>query len=193
MTNNYYKFIPNGNEKEAGIITSPDWDKCPEILDAEEVKLNNDFIYELREGKYCPFDMGPHWVRLVDEELKELLETYAEKEYTEFIPVMVRSQEYGDRQYYILHFKKIYDVIDEENSTYGSPGWIIKMCVDYAKVKDLHVFNSEPLINDLIVSTKVYKEIKKRKLNFGTSFGIIYCLNKDKYVTSKKHRHSTDS
>ncbi|MDD7304478.1 MAG: hypothetical protein PUG76_08175 [Prevotellaceae bacterium] len=185
MTNNYYYFIPNGNVKEAGIITSPDRDKCPEILDAEEVKLNNDFIYELREGKYCPFDMGPHWVRLVDEELKELLEAYAEKEYTEFIPVMVRSKEYGDRQYYILHFKKIYDVIDKENSTYDPPGWIIKMCVDYAKVKNLHVFNSEPLINDLIVSTKVYKEIKKRKLNFGTSFGIHFCLNKDKYVTKK--------
>ena len=185
MTNNYYKFIPNGNEKEAGIITSPDWDKCPEIRDAEEVKLNNDFIYELREGKYCPFDRGPHWVRLVDEELKELLEAYAEKEYTEFIPVMVKSQEYGDRQYYILNFKKIYDVIDEENTVYGCPDSIIKLRVDYAKVKDLHVFNCDLLINDLIVSTKVYKEIKKRKLNFGTGFGIIYCLNKDKYVTKK--------
>lgn len=99
----------------------------------------------------------------------------------------------GTDSNYILHFKKIYDVIDEENSTYDPPGWIIRLRVDYSKVKNLHVFNSKPLANDLIVSTKVYKEIKKRKLNFGTSFGIHFCLNKDKYVTSKKHRHSTDS
>ncbi|MDD7304474.1 MAG: hypothetical protein PUG76_08155, partial [Prevotellaceae bacterium] len=122
--------------------------KCPEIYDAEQVKINDDFVYELQDGKYCPFDMGPHWVRLVDEELKELLETYAEKEYTEFIPVMVRSKEYGDRQYYILHFKKIYDVIDKENTVFGYADSIIKLRVDYAKVKNLHVFNSRPLIND---------------------------------------------
>ena len=93
------------------------------------------------------------------------------------------SKEYGDKQYYIVHFKKIYDVIDEENTVYDSNGWIIKLRVDYAKVKNLHVFNSQPIINDLIVSTKLYKEIKKRKLNFGVTFGPIYCLNKDKYVT----------
>ena len=185
MTNNYYKFIPNGNEKEPGLIFTPDWDKCPEIWDGEEVKLPNDFIYELQNGKYPPYNRGPHGVNLVNEELKELLEAYAEKEYTEFIPVMVRSKEYGDRQYYILHFKKIYDVIDKENTVYTSVGTIIKLRVDYAKVKNLHVFNSKPLVNDLIVSTKVYKEIKKRKLNFGTSFGIHFCLNKDKYVTKK--------
>lgn len=182
MTNHYYKLMPNGYEKEAGLIYSPDKDKCPVVCDAEEVKLNDDFVYELQNGKYSPFDRGPKAVRLVNEELKELLEINAEKEYTEFIPVMVRSKDYGDRQYYILHFKKIYDVIDEENTVYSNSGDIINLRVDYAKVKDLHVFNSRPYINDLIVSTKVYKEIKKRKLSFGTSFGIIYCLNKDKYV-----------
>lgn len=108
-------------------------------------------------------------------------------------PSWCGARSMGTDSNYILHFKKIYDVIDEENSTYDPPGWIIRLRVDYSKVKNLHVFNSKPLANDLIVSTKVYKEIKKRKLNFGTSFGIHFCLNKDKYVTSKKHRHSTDS
>ena len=77
-----------------------------------------------------------------------------------------------------------YDVIDEENTVFNDfTGSVIKLRVDYAKVKNLHVFNSQPIINDLIVSTKLYKEIKKRKLNFGVTFGPIYCLNKDKYVT----------
>ena len=185
MTNNYYKFMMNSYEKEAGSISSPDWDKCPRILDSEDVVLDKDFTYELVNGRYCPFDLGPHCVRLVNEELKELLESYAEKEFIEFIPVIIKSAEYGDRQYYIVHFKKIYDVIDEDNTVFGPTGSVIKLRVDYAKVKNLHVFNSGPYINDLIVSTKVYKEIKKRKLNFGVSFFIVYCLNKDKYVSKK--------
>ena len=152
----------NSYEKEAGSISSPDWDKCPKVLDSEDAILDKDFTYELVNGRYCPYGRGPHGVRLVNEELKELLESYAEKEFIEFIPVIIKSAEYGDRQYYIVHFKKIYDVIDEDNTVFGPTGSVIKLRVDYAKVKNLHVFNSGPYINDLIVSTKVYKEIKKR-------------------------------
>ena len=84
--------------------------------------------------------------RLVNEELKELLEEYAEREFVEFIPITVKSKEYGDRQYYIVHFKKIYDVIDEENTVFNDfTGSVIKLRVDYAKVKNLHVFNRSPL------------------------------------------------
>jgi hypothetical protein len=184
MTDNYYEFLMNGEDKKAGNISSPNWDLCPNIRDAEEVVINNDFFCELQDGMYPSYDRGPHCVRLVNEELKELLEEYAEPEFTEFIPITVKSKEYGDRQYYIVHFKKIYDVIDEENTVFNDfTGSVIKLRVDYAKVKNLHVFNSQPIINDLIVSTKLYKEIKKRKLNFGVTFGPIYCLDKDKYVT----------
>jgi len=181
MTNRFYLFMPNGYEREAGIISSPDWNVCPIIHDGDGFLHNTDFIYELKDGKFCHYQLGPWGINLVDDELKNILESYAEKEYIDFIPVMVRSKEYGDRQYNIVHFKKIYDVIDEENTVYGPAGNIIKLRVDYAKVKNLHVFNSQPIINDLIISTKVYKDIKKRKLNFGTSFGPIYCLNKGKY------------
>ena len=109
--------------------------------------------------------------------MKDLLEKFAEKEFVEFIPVMIKSKEYGDKQYFTVHLKKTYDVIDFVNSYCDPPGCVIRMCVDYNKVKNLHVFNSAQSLN-IIVSTKVYKEIKKRKLNFGLSFGIIRCLNK---------------
>lgn len=59
MTDNYYYFIPNCYEKEAGSIDTPDLNKCPEIYDAEQVKINDDFVYELQDGKYCAFDRGP--------------------------------------------------------------------------------------------------------------------------------------
>ena len=177
MTNNYYSFIMNAYEKGAGDIGVQDSDSCPKVADGENVEICPEFSYELEDGEFCHYHLAPFCVNLVDEVLKNLLEEYAEKEFVEFIPVLVKSKEYGDRQYYIVHFKKTYDVIDFANSYCDPPGCVIRMCVDYNKVKNLHVFNSAQSLN-IIVSTKVYKEIKKRKLNFGLSFGIIRCLNK---------------
>ncbi|EJX04898.1 hypothetical protein EVA_06996, partial [gut metagenome] len=45
------------------------------------------------------------------------------------------------------------------------------------KVKELKIFNSQPVINDIIVSKEVYKAIKKNKLDLGLEFMPIYCLN----------------
>lgn len=177
MTNNYYSLMLNAYEDSAGNIDSPDWDSCPEILNGEDANIDGEFIYELVDGRYCHYHRAPHCVNIVDDVLKDLLEEYTEKEFVEFIPVLVKSKEFGDRQYFIVHFKKTYDVIDFANSYCDPPGYVIRMCVDYEKVKNLHVFNYEQGYN-IIVSTKVYKEIKKRKLNFGLSFGIIRCLNK---------------
>ncbi len=176
--------MPNSYEKEGGIVTSPNCDACPHVYDGEDADLGNEFIYELKDGKYCPYLMGPWGVNLVDEDLRALLEEYAEKEYVEFLPVMIHSEQYGDRQYYVVHFTKIYDVIDKENTVYGPAGNIIKLRVDYNKVKDLHVFNSQPIISDINISAKVYKEIKKRKLGLGTSFGRIGCFNPGKLDAS---------
>lgn len=167
----------NGYEKDAGVISCPDGYVCPIVRDGESFTLDNDFVYELNDGDFCPFVYAPHMVRLVNEELKELLETYAEKEWVDFVPVIVRSTNYGDRKYYIVHFLKIYDVVDEENTIYDPPGWIMKLRIDKSKVKNLHVFNSQPHINDLIVSAKLYKDIKRRNLHFGISFVSIQSTN----------------
>lgn len=74
-----------------------------------------------------------------------------------------------------MHFKKIYDVIDKINTIYvkGTDS-IIKLRLDYEKVKDLNIFNSQPYINDVIVSETLYKAIKKQKLDFGLEFMPIY-------------------
>lgn len=117
---------------------------------------------------------------MVSEELKNLLESFIQPDNDdiEFLPIKARSKEYGNRIYYILHFKKIFDVIDKENTVYV-PGTdsIIKVRVDYNKVKKLKIFNSQPVINDIIVSKEVYKAIKKNKLDLGLEFMPIYCLN----------------
>ena len=177
MTSNYYSLMINAYEDAAGSIDSPNCDFYPKRLDRDDINISDEFIYELNDGMFCHFHMAPHGINLVDSILKDLLEKFAEKEFVEFIPVMIKSKEYGDKQYFTVHFKKTYDVIDFVNSYCDPPGCVIRMCVDYNKVKNLHVFNSAQSPN-IIVSTKVYKEIKKRKLNFGLSFGIIRCLNK---------------
>lgn len=182
----YYKLILNSYEKKAGVISSPDRLACPQIIDGREIPASMDFSYELQNGEYCHFDLGPHKVHLVDENLKNLLEAYSDQEFIEYLPVLIQSREFGNRQYFIVHFKKIYDVTDEENSTYDPPGWITKLCVDYNKVKDLHVFNSGPNGGNLIISSDVYKEMKKRRLTFGISFCTIPCKNKDKYIRTEK-------
>ena len=75
-----------------------------------------------------------------------------------------------------MHFKKIFDVIDTENTIYveGTDS-VIKLKLDYNKVKELKVFNSQPAINDIIVSDDIRKSIKKNKLDLGLDFMPVYC------------------
>ena len=77
--------------------------------------------------------------------------------------------------YYIVHFTKIYDVIDEKNTIYV-PGTnaILKLRLDSNKVKGLKIFNSQPGTNNIIVSEDVYRSIKKAKLDAGLIFREIY-------------------
>ena len=73
-------------------------------------------------------------------------------------------------------FKKIFDVIDHDHTIYveGTDS-IIKLKLDHNKVKDLKVFNSQPAINDIIVSDEVRKSIRKNKLDMGLDFMPVYC------------------
>ena len=160
----FYKFIPKGNDKAGGVLYAPsDW-PYPIARDGEEVKNWKSLIVELKYGEYCPYHMCIGGANMVSEELKNLLESFIQPDNDdiEFLPIKARSKEYGNRIYYILHFKKIFDVIDKENTVYV-PGTdsIIKVRVDYNKVKELKIINSQSVINDIIVSKEVYKAIKK--------------------------------
>ena len=86
------------------------------------------------------------------------------------------SRKYGDREFYILHFTKIYDVIDKDHTVYsGDTDVILKERLDYDKVKDLHIFNSLPFANDTIISKELRDAIKKSGLAIGIDFSPIYC------------------
>lgn len=176
----YYDLLVNGYDRQSGILSDLPGMHYPIILDGEKIKDLESFIVELRDGVYRPFHMCPGYANAVSEELKCLLESYSEPGSIEFLPIKVISREYGDRTYYILHFTKIFDVIDKENTIYiKETGSILKPALDYEKVKTLHVFNYQPIGNDVIISEVVRKAMKKKKLDLGLDLSPVYCFIKD--------------
>lgn len=173
----YYKFIVNGNDKVGGVLYAPQKWPYPIARDGEEVKNWQSLTVELKDGKYRPFHLCVGGANMVNEELKDLLQTFiSNDDDIEFLPVMATSDVYGCRRYYIMHFKKICDVIDTKNTIYvDGTNTILKLKLDYSKVRHLNVFNSQPAINDVIVSDEVRKCIKKNKLDLGLNFMPVYC------------------
>ncbi|WP_418834074.1 imm11 family protein [Phocaeicola sp.] len=166
MNIKYYKIIVKGNDKIGGVLYAPDNWPYPIAKDGEEVKNWNTLIVKLRDGEYRPFHLCIGGANLVNQEMKELFETFIKNnDDIEFLPVKTVSEIYGDRIYYIMHFKKIFDVIDRKKTIYveGTDS-ILKLRLDYDKVKSLNIFNSQPVINDIIVSEQVKKSIKKTNL-----------------------------
>lgn len=172
---NYYELIENGYDKRAGILYAPSEWPYPIALDAMEVKNWQNLCVELRDGEYCSFHECDAGANMISEELKNLLISFiGENENVEFLPVKARSEKYGDRTYYIMHFKIIYDVIDTENTVYV-PGTdiITKVRIDQEKAQGLKVFNTQPAINDVIISEDVYQAIKRNKLDMGLEFVLV--------------------
>lgn len=172
----YYKFIVKGND-EGGVLYAPDSWPYPIARDGQEVKNWESLVVELRDGQYRPFHMCIGGANMVNQALKDLLQSYVTSANDiEFLPVKAISKKYGNQIYYIMHFKKIFDVIDPQNTLYvEGTDTILKLRLDYNKVKSLNVFNSQPVINDIIVSDEVRKSIQKNKLDFGLEFMPIFC------------------
>ena len=171
----YYELIEDGYNKVGGMLYAPSEWPCPIAVDAMEVENWQNLTLELRDGKYCPFLSCDAGANMVSEEMKDLLLSFiGDNDYIEFLPVTTKSKEYGDRTYYIMHFKIIYDVIDTKKTVYV-PGTdiIIKVRIDQEKAKGLKVFNSQPAINDIIVSEDVYQAIKKKKFDTGVEFVLV--------------------
>ena len=76
-------------------------------------------------------------------------------------------------------FTKIFDVIDKDSTIYvDGTDAIIKLALDYDKVKDLHLFNSQPSISDVIISDEIRRQLKKEKLDEGIEFVPITCVKR---------------
>lgn len=172
MDEKFYKLIVKGNNKVGGVLYAPEKWPYPIASDGINVENWETLTVTLKDGEYRPFHLCVGGANMVSEEFKKIIEDNAgEDSDLEFLPVKAYSDKYGDRVYYIMHFKKIYDVIDPKNTVYvEGTNSIIKLRLDFQKAKDLNVFNSQPIINDVIISDKIYKAIKKNKLDLGLEF-----------------------
>lgn len=177
MGENYYRLNIDGYFKPGGVLYAPKGTDTLLIQDAKEIFEWDKLIFSLVNGIYMPYHAANIGCNLIDYELKKIIKKYIPENYPiEFLPVKVQSNEYGEREYYIIHFKIIFDVIDPINSLYveGNKN-IIKPCLDFNKVKYLDIFNSRPAINDIIISERLKKEIIKHKLNIGMEFSQLRC------------------
>lgn len=113
---------------------------------------------------------GAHF--FVSERLKNALVTrVSEKDEVEFFPINVHSNEYGDRTYYLIHFKKKHNVINPEISK-TSPGdsTITVLGLDKKKVEGLNLFNSDTSVHCLCINESLVKELKALGLTSGMGF-----------------------
>ena len=106
MIGKYYKFIVIGNDKIGGVLYAPSNWPYPIAKDGEEIKNWESLVVELKDGSYRPFHMCVGGANLVNKELKTLIESYTTPESEiEFLPIKAISKEYGNKTYYIIHFK----------------------------------------------------------------------------------------
>ena len=128
--------------------------------------------FELRKGDYAPYMASNVSARFISFELKELFEEFLPDNYPlEFIPMKIKSERFGDKTYYIPHFKVVFDVIDVKHSkVIPETGVITVPCIDYEKAKDLDIFNNSAYFDSVVVSDRVKSEMKKRELDVGIQF-----------------------
>lgn len=177
MVVKYYKIIVDGYDELGGVFYAPSNLPYPITRDGEDVGNWHPPIIELKDGIYRHFNLcnGSY---MLSEEFKNILCSYIPMDYpVEFLPVLISSVDYGNRIFYVLHFTKIFDVIDKQNTIYiEGTDIVLKVRLDYEKVKNLHLFNSQP-VNDVIVSAKLRNRLKKEGLDKGVEFVPIYCTN----------------
>lgn len=150
-------FAPQGTDPRFGIEILP-------VMNFENM------VFALKGGIYLPFMNSNTTAIFANEELKNLIQETVTVDFPlEFYPIQAKSEEYGDKTYYLIHFKTISDIIDEKNSVWVANS-IAKPCIDYDKAKDLDFFNSKARINGIMVSDKMKKLMQKKKLDIGIEF-----------------------
>jgi hypothetical protein len=174
MKKKIYDFLLKDN-KNYGVLYAPEGTDTRFGVEVLPVENWQNIEFELKSGIYKPFMNSNTTANFANEELKNLIQEIIPVDYPlEFYPIRVKSKEYGNKIYYLIHFKIIFDVVDAENSIYldlsdGTKS-IIKPRIDFEKAKNLDFFNASYAINRIIVSDQMKKLMQKKKLDIGIEF-----------------------
>lgn len=167
----FYELILKYN-KNHGVLIAPEGTDSRFGEDVLPVKDWENIVFKLDKGIYLPFMNSNTVAYFANKELKQLIEENIPQNYPlELLPIETHSRQYGKRIYYLIHFTKIFEITDKENSIrIPETNSIVKPYIDYEKAKDLDFFNSDIYINEIIVSDKIKKLMKKHKLDTGIKF-----------------------
>lgn len=165
----FYRFLLK-DDKRIGVLYAPLGTDTRFGVEVLPVSGFEDMVFILKGGIYAPFMNSNTTAYFVNKELKVLIQDVIPIGYPiEFYPISVKSKEYGDKIYYLVHFKIIFDVIDEKNSIWLA-GSIVKPFIDYKKAEKLDFFNASNAINEVIVSDRIKRLMKKQRLDAGIEF-----------------------
>jgi len=163
----FYRFLLNNH---GGVLYAPKGTDTRFGVEVLPVENWQNIEFTLRDGEYLPLMNSNTIANFANEELKNLIQEIAPNDYPlDFYPIQVKSEEYGNKTYYLIHFRIIFDVIDEKNSVKVGLSYA-KPFIDYEKAKDLDFFNSSHAINIIMVSDKMKKLMQQRKLDAGIDF-----------------------
>lgn len=177
MKHLYYKAIFNEDDK-VGILTIPKgWKPFPIEKASAPVENIDKLILTLKNGKYTDLMICSGAAYVVSPRLKELFERYvADSTLIEYYPVKVVSEQYGDRIYYLLHFTRWCDVRNEQMTTLMPRSkYPSRMVLDYEKVCNLSIFNSDSYHLSILVSDEVRRAMKREKMHVGIEFNPLEC------------------
>ena len=171
MIKKYYQPFPTGDSKSGGYLIL---DEAGDVNNPESLVMtlvNGDYrLYEILNIGTC-----------ICEEWKNTIEEFIDKDSgINFIPVQTISKEYGNRTYYLVKFNHNYDLIDYKHSkVLDNPRRITVPVLQYEKVKDLNLFRIPGTIYDFVISAKLLRKIKSKKLSYSTVFEPVWAISHD--------------
>lgn len=120
---------------------------------------------------------------IVSQQFRDVVEPYiTDPTAVEFVPVKVVHEKYGERTYYIMHFLRFEDAIDEANSkimTYpDGTRTIMVPSLKRSFIKTKHLFCVDA-VGSTIVSDTLKKALLKNGMKEGLSFSKS-CISEDK-------------
>lgn len=177
MKHLYYNVSFN-ESKKVGILSKPkDWQPFPIERSGVPVENIDKLILTLKNGKYADFMFSVGCAYFLSPRLKELFEHYVtDSTLIEFYPVPVVSEEYGDRIYYLLHFTRWCDVGNEQMTSFMPRSkYPARMVLDYEKVCNLSIFNSDSYNISFLMRDEVRRAIKREKMHIGIAFDPVEC------------------
>lgn len=177
MKHLYYKATFDDDKMDVILSKPKGWKPFPIEESGVPVENVDKLIFTLKKGKYVDLMFSDGCSYAVSPRLKELFERYVtDSTLIEFYPVPVVSEQYGDRTYYLLHFTRWCDVRNEQMTSFMPRSkYPARMVLDYEKVCNLTIFNSDSYRISFLVSDEVRRAMKREKMHVGIRFDPVEC------------------